>query len=89
MSRINVGGILLWTIKLDKMLVKDPAFEVIAQYFAFLLRISGESMSRISLLEHFLHIQSVASSKFGGCSADRVTVRSFDQAIVRVCGNRS
>ena len=44
MSGIYVGCILLWTVKFDKMLVEDPALEVVAQYFVPLLRVPGGPM---------------------------------------------
>lgn len=61
MSRIYVGVVFLWAIQLDEMLIKDPAFELIAENLLLLLRISTEAMDRISFLQRLLRSQSVAS----------------------------
>ena len=70
------------------MLVQNPAFEFIAEYLVFLLRISSEPMSGISFLDQFLDSWLAAVTVDHGGTSDRITMTCVDQAIVRIGCNR-
>jgi hypothetical protein len=89
MSRVDVGSIFLWAIELDKVLIKNPAFEFLTQYLLLLLRIPGGPMGSIPLLDQFLGDLSVASGTSGSGTANRITVARIDQPIIRIGGNWS
>ena len=89
MSRVHVRCIPLRAIELDKVLVENPAFEVITKYLLLLLRVPGGPMGRIPLLDQFLGDLSVALGVPGSGRANRITVARIDQTIVRVGCDRS